>query len=173
MHLLFTEYNPHSGAGVWVCAPAGNAAPRSLVSSRGNAFAPACSPGGGAFAYASDESGQLEVYAAGFPEAAERVRVSVDGGGEPVWSADGRTLYFRNGSRLLVMEMDGARPRPGSKPRVVADGPFQPGATTGLPNYDVAGDGRVLLIAQSSALTHPEQLSVIVRWFADIAHRLA
>lgn len=171
--LLFTEYNPHSGAGVWVCAPSSDAPPRPLVRSRGNAFAPACSPDGGAFAYASDESGQLEVYVAGFPDAANRVQISVDGGSESVWSADGCTLYFRRGSQLLAREMDRARPRHGSKPRVVADGPFQPGATTGLPNYDVARDGRVLLIAQSSALAHPEQLSVTVRWFADIRHRLA
>lgn len=173
VQLLFTEYNPHSGAGVWVCAPASDAPPRQLVRARGNAFAPACSPDGCAFAYASDESGQLEVYVAGFPDAANRVQISIDGGSEPVWSRDGRTLYFRKGSQLLAMEMDGARPRPGSKPRVVADGPFQPGAMTGLPNYDVAGDGRVLLVTQSSALAHPEQLSVTVRWFADIRQRLA
>lgn len=173
VQLLFTEYNPHSGAGVWVCAPASDAPPRQLVRSRGNAFAPACSPDGCAFAYASDESGQLEVYVAGFPDAANRVQISVEGGSEPVWSPDGRTLYFRKGSQVLAREMDGARSRPEARPRVVADGPFQPGATTGLPNYDVARDGRLLLIAQSSAIAHPEQLSVTVRWFADIRHRLA
>ncbi|MDO8681458.1 MAG: winged helix-turn-helix domain-containing protein [Acidobacteriota bacterium] len=171
--LLFTEHNPHSGAGVWVCAPSSDAPPRPLVRSRGNAFAPACSPDGRSFAYASDESGQLEVYVSAFPDAANRVQISVDGGSESVWSPDGRSLYFRRGSQLLAREMDRARPQHGSKPRIVADGPFQPGATTGLPNYDVARDGRVLLIAQSSAVAHPEQLSVTVGWFADIRHRLA
>ena len=98
--LLFTEYNPNSGAGVWVCSPSSGTAPRPLIRSRGNAFAPACSPDGRWFAYASDESGQLEVYVAAFAEAAGRVQISVDGGSEPVWSWDGRRLYFRNHSGL-------------------------------------------------------------------------
>ena len=55
----------------------------------------------------------------------------------------------------------------------VADGPYQPGAVTGLPNYDVAADGRLLLIAQSAVAAQPEHLSVTVNWFADIAQRLA
>ncbi len=171
--LLFTEYNPHSGAGVWVCAPASGAAPRPLLHSKGNAFAPACSPGGRSFAYASDEGGRLDVFVASFPDATRRVQVSVDGGSEPVWSLDGCRLYFRNGSQVLAMAMDGVGPVPGSRAQVVADGPFQPGAATGLPNYDVAGDGRLLLISQSAAIAHPDRLSVTVRWFADMRHRLA
>ena len=171
--LLFTEYNPHSGAGVWVCSPASGVAPRPLLRSKGNAFAPICSPDGRSFAYASDESGRLDVFVASFPEATRRVQISVDGGSEPVWSPDGRRLYFRNASSVLSMEMDGVGPKPDSRPHVVAEGPFQPGSTTGLPNYDVAADGRVLLISQSAATAHPDRLSVTVRWFADIRHRLA
>ena len=171
--LLFTEYNPNSGAGVWVCSPSSGTAPRPLIRSRGNAFAPACSPDGRWFAYASDESGQLEIYVAAFAEAAGRVQISVDGGSEPVWSRDGRRLYFRNHSGLFATEMDDAgRPRD-SKPDCVAEGPFQAGTMTGLPNYDVAGDGRLLLISQSAAIAQPDCLSVTVRWFADIRDRLA
>lgn len=171
--LLFTEYNPHSGADVWVCWPGRDAVPRQLIRSQGNAFAPACSPDGRCFAYASDESGQLEVYVAAFADAAGRVQISVDGGSEPVWSRDGNRLYFRNHSRLFATEIDDAsRPR-GSQPNCVAEGPFQAGTMTGLPNYDVAGDGRLLLISQSAAMARPDCLSVTVRWFADIRDRLA
>ena len=171
--LLFTEYNPNSGAGVWVCSPSSGTAPRPLIRSRGNAFAPACSPDGRWFAYASDESGQLEVYVAAFAEAAGRVQISVDGGSEPVWSRDGRRLYFRNQSRLFATKMDDAGRPGGSPPNCVAEGPFQAGTMTGLPNYDVAGDGRLLLISQSAAIAQPDCLSVTVRWFADIRDRLA
>ena len=44
---------------------------------------------------------------------------------------------------------------------------------TGLPNFDVAPDGRLLLVAQRSADAQPHQLAVTVRWFADILQRLA
>ena len=66
------------------------------------------------------------------------------------------------------------RADPGDRqPNCVAEGPFQAGTMTGLPNYDVAGDGRLLLISQSAAIAQPDCLSVTVRWFADIRDRLA
>lgn len=52
------------------------------------------SPDGQWVAYASDQSGRLEVYLSPFPSPSRRVQVSTDGGRRPEWSADGRTLVF-------------------------------------------------------------------------------
>lgn len=171
--LLFTEYNPQTGAGIWVCDPRHGSAPQPLLRPRGNAFAPAFSPNGRAFAYASDESGRMEVYAAAFPDCSRSARISDDGGSEPVWSTDGSRLCYRHGSSVLSVEMEGAARRIGSTSSPVAEGAYQAGAVTGLPNYDVAGDGRLLLVAQSAITAQPASLSVTVNWFADIASRLA
>ncbi len=171
--LLFTEYNPESGAGIWMCAPTDHAAPRSLVRSRANTFAPAVAPDGRSFAYASDESGQLEVYVAAYPGGGDVSQVSAGGGAEPLWSADGRRLFYRRGSQVFAVAMDPATRRTDTDRMCVAEGPYQPGAVTGLPNYDVAPDGRLLLVAQSSAIAHPDRLSVTVHWFADLMKRLA
>lgn len=170
--LLFTEYNPEKGAGIWVCSPHGDAAPRQLVRSRANTFSPACAPDGRVFAYVSDESGRLEIYVATFPDGGAKTRISVAGGSEPVWSPDGHRLCYRSGSSVFAVAMDRGRPRDTTRV-CLADGPYQPGAMTGLPNYDVASDGRLLLVAQSSAIAHPDRLLVTVGWFADIARRLA
>src|SRR5262249_27033200 len=51
-------------------------------------------PDGGWIAYDSDESSRSEIYIQSFPGRDVRVRVTVDGGFEPRWSRDGRTLYF-------------------------------------------------------------------------------
>ena len=73
----------------------------------------------------------------------------------------------------MIAEIDlSSRKRVGA-PRRIADGPFQPGAVTGLPNYDVASDGRLLMIAQTAAQAQPDRLCVTVNWFADIAARFA
>jgi eukaryotic-like serine/threonine-protein kinase len=170
--LLFTEYNPESGACVWMCAPRSPAPPKRLMTTRGNHFSPAFAPDGGVFAYASDESGRLEVYVAPFPNARGRMQVSIDGGTEPVWSRDGRRLYYRSGSSIMAAPMASGNPPRFGEPQRIADGAYQPGAVTGLPNYDVAADGRLLLIAQSAEQAQPNRLSVTVNWFADLVARV-
>jgi Tol biopolymer transport system component len=168
--LLFTEYNPGTGANIWMCQPGSGRPPRALVRSRANDFGPACSPDGRSFAYTSDESGRFEVYLFPFPDFGMKTQISVDGGAEPVWSRDGR-LHYRSGSSVMVADIDLAtRTRVGA-PRRIADGPYQPGAVAGLPNYDVAADGRLLMIAQTAAQAQPDRLSVTVNWFADLVSR--
>ena len=45
-------------------------------------------------AYASNETGRDEVYLQRFPELGAKVQVSTDGGYSPVWSRDGRELFY-------------------------------------------------------------------------------
>jgi serine/threonine-protein kinase len=171
--LLFTEYNPVTGAGIWSCAPPSGDPPRAIVRSRANTFTPAASPDGLAVAYSSDESGRLEIHVASLRDAGDHAQITTDGGAEPLWSADGSRLYFRHGPGIAMVDVDRTTKRPTSPPIHVAEGPYQPGSMTGLPNYDVAPDGRLLLVAQRSAEAQPDQLAVTVRWFADILQRLA
>ena len=66
-------------------------------------------PDGRWIAYTSNESGAGEVYVLPFPGPGERRRLSSSGGSNPVWSADGRELFFterRPGERRAMMAMD-------------------------------------------------------------------
>ena len=65
-------------------------------------FAPAVSPDGQWVAYSSDESGRVEVYVRSFPEPGGKIQISLDGGTEPVWSRDGRELFYRNADRMMA-----------------------------------------------------------------------
>ena len=53
-------------------------------------------------AYASDESGQSEVYVDSFPASSTRSRVSVKGGAWPKWRSDGKELYYLAPDRRLM-----------------------------------------------------------------------
>jgi serine/threonine-protein kinase len=67
-----------------------------------NEAAPTISPDERWLAYSSDETGLPEIYVSALPWPGARTIVSVDGGTEPVWSSDGRTLYYRSRTDVLV-----------------------------------------------------------------------
>ena len=71
--------------------------PRVLLKSRYDNFAMVLSPDGHWLAYVSDESGSKEVYVRPFPNVdSAKIAISVAGGMEPLWSHDGRELFFRS-----------------------------------------------------------------------------
>lgn len=56
------------------------------------------SPDGRWFAFVSNQSGQNQVYVRLLEGQADQVQVSVSGGTEPMWSRDGRELFYRTGA---------------------------------------------------------------------------
>jgi len=80
------------------------APPRSFVSGAGDQTAPRFSPDGRWLAYASRESGRYEVYVRSTTGGGV-AQVSDRGGGQPVWSADGKRLYYRSGSSIMVTDL--------------------------------------------------------------------
>ena len=77
-----------------------------LVTRNVNEMAPRFSPDGKWVAAMTDESGQMEVYVRSFPEPTSRIQVSVDGGQQPSWAKDGRSLYYRAGGLLLAARIE-------------------------------------------------------------------
>jgi serine/threonine-protein kinase len=62
---------------------------------------PRISPNGKLAAYGSDETGAFEVYLRPLTGGGGRIQVSAGGGSEPVWSRDGRGIYYRTPGRLM------------------------------------------------------------------------
>lgn len=77
----------HSGAGAV-------ANPVRLIDSPADVMQGTFSPDGRMIAYTSNESGTWEVYAQTFPLSDRRWLVSINGGYEPRWSADGHEIYY-------------------------------------------------------------------------------
>jgi serine/threonine-protein kinase len=116
------------------------------------------SPDGKWIAYNSDESGQQEVYVRPLAESGGRVQISTGGGVYPIWSADGNRLYYWQGSRMMSATLaHDPSPRAVSREQLFEGGYEQ--------NYDVARDGRFLLIeSRSSGL----KLVVIPNWRTEL-----
>src|SRR6185437_4581306 len=83
---------------------------------------PVLSPDADWLAFASDESGRWEIYVQRVTDG-RPVAVSNGGGSRPVWSADGRSIYFSDGSRVMRAAFDRDREPHTSAPEVVFDRP--------------------------------------------------
>lgn len=114
-----------------------NAVPRPIVAGPAREMFGVFSPDTKFIAYASDESGQWEVYAQPL-SGGERVQISAQGGTEPRWSADGSELFFIDGNGQLAVSAvtRGDRGPRFSPSRVL----FDIGAPAS-PAYDVSPDG--------------------------------
>jgi serine/threonine-protein kinase len=106
----------------------------------------------------------LQVYVRPFPGAGGRTQISVAGGTEPVWSRDGRHIFYRDGRRLMD-----ATVRAGSTIAVLArdtvlEGDYE--NSVSHPNYDVAPDGaRFLMLEPTSG---GRQVVVVHGWVREL-----
>jgi serine/threonine-protein kinase len=169
----FQESNDEqTGHNIWTLSMTDDRTPRPFLREEVDELHPAISPNGKWLAYASNETGRYEVSVQPLPGPGGVVPISADGGWEPIWSPDGRGLFYRDvsGRKILSVLFDttAAVPSPG-RPRLVAEGPFVRGRPHGR-QYDVAPDGRFLVIVQD-APPPPTEYHVVLNWFEELESR--
>ena len=166
--LLFVErIEPKTSSDVWVYplsndfSKGGDAYP--YINGEAREQYPAVSPNNRWVVYASDESGRSEVYVQPLPKAAGKWQVSSSGGGYPVWSRDGRELYFIGGNGQVMATpvkegtfFDAATPHALFDPHIVSNAWF-----------DVDKNGRFLIPVQVEQ-TERAPITVIVNWPAAL-----
>jgi len=136
-----------------------------LVQERHNERSPSVSPNGNWFAYVSDETGRDEIYVQPYPTTGQRWRVSSDGGAESRWAPDGSAIYFRSGDALMEAAVEYTSGFSSGQPRVLFRGPYTLDLF-GNPGFDVAPDGRFLMVRGETA--GPTTLKVVVNWFDEL-----
>jgi Tol biopolymer transport system component/predicted Ser/Thr protein kinase len=163
-YLIFGVVDPKAGIGIEAVPTFGDRKPFLYLNSNSNIEAHArLSPNGGFLAYTSNESKRAEVYVQTFPEHAGKWQISAGGGDCPVWSRDGRELYFISGDHKM-MEVD-----------VKADGnKFEPGVpralfpVPGRNQFDVGKDGRFLIQVAQTQAAGSLTVNVVVNWQAAL-----
>jgi serine/threonine-protein kinase len=143
-------------------------------------ISPRFSADGRWIAYASDESGRFEIYVRQFLPGSDgeaiRKRVSRDGGWQPVWSRDGKELFYRDIDGMKLMAVD-IRTDPRlvvGEPRILFDEPDTPPPQTfRSASYDAAPDGRFLMISESESRRASMKLVVVLNWFEELKEKMA
>jgi len=130
------------------------------------------SPDGQWIAYASDESGVMEVYVRPYPRApGVGRRVSVGGGTGPVWAPTGTTLYYRGAAgdlmavpTTLTPGFSAGRPRPLFR----FDRVFRMSGNAAA--YDIHPDGtRFIMVTEPANPTPPHrQINVVQNWHEEL-----
>jgi eukaryotic-like serine/threonine-protein kinase len=145
--------------------PLGQAAIPLLVT-RFNERGAMFSPDGQWLAFVTDETGRSEVYVQSFPASGAKIPVSVSGGLQPIWSRDGRELYYREGDWLMSVPVSGPTFTPGVPTRMLMLAAGTYNLDQNFADYDVAADGRVLAI-RGDAPTNDE-IQVVLNWGDEI-----
>ncbi len=151
-------------------APTGDV--RDIVSSGSaesdfDAFDAALSPDGRWLAYASDRTGQNEVWVQRYPDGVP-VRVSDGGGYEPLWSADGRELFYQRGDAVMAVAIETGTELAFDAPQRLFAGRFVQHQTYTARSYDVARDGRFLMILpEDDGVAATSASIVVVQNFAE------
>ena len=140
-----------------------------LVQTEAREGNPAISPDGQWVAYRSHETGESEVYVAQFPTLEGRQAVSVGGGWSPVWSRDGRELFYQAQGRLMVVPITTEPTFTLGTPEILFEGPY---VSSLARSYDLAPDGRFLMVrrgdietSDTDALTH---VVLVQNWFEEL-----
>jgi hypothetical protein len=123
-------------------------------------FSAALSPDGRWLAYTAETTGAQEIWVRPYPGPGAPIRVSPGGGAEPVWSRSGRELFYLQDQSMMAVSIDtgnGFQFKPPVKLFETSSRRFnQP------PSYDVAPDGRFIMIKPDE--NRDEPITVILNW---------
>lgn len=163
--LLIGRTNADTRDDLWVVPPGEGATPSPYAAGSFNQTYGAFSPDGRWVAYASDESGQSEIYIDSFPTPRRRRRVTTAGGTEPRWRGDSSALYFRRGSEIHMVRLRWGQSLLGvaQPPEVAAlERLFDAGAI--IRAFDVTRDGSRFLVNLPAGDAAPRSATMVVHW---------
>jgi serine/threonine-protein kinase len=172
--LAFNEFSPVTGADIWVLRLSDHKA-QPFLQTKANETSAQFSPDGRWMAYVSDESGRNEVYVQPYPGPGGKRQISTDGGGEPVWNPNGRELFYRNGDKMMAVDILTQSAFTAGKARLLFERQYVP-ASFAAPyrNYDVSPDGQRFLMVKANEQTDaaPTQINVVQNWFEELKRRV-
>lgn len=136
---------------------------------------PAFSPDGHWLAYSSNESGKDEVYVRPFPRPGGKSQISTGGGSYPLWSRDGRKLFFLTPDLLIMVTSYTAKGDSfaAGKPQVWAHKNLT--FLGGNYPYDLAPDGKrfaVVLNPGGTEVRPTDSVTVLLNFFDELRRKV-
>jgi Tol biopolymer transport system component len=156
-------YRRIDGSTVWALPLEGGGEAEVILNLEFRLDEPQISPDGRWLAYTSEESGEWEVYVQPFRRSGERVRVSLEGGGQPKWRGDGKELFYAapDGQLMALDVGEGTAGPEVSLPTALFEvGDFNPGDD----DYGVSADGQRFLVKVPVEEDVEARIHVVLNW---------
>jgi Tol biopolymer transport system component len=161
---VYTRIADATSLDLWM-ARADDGTARALLATPANEMQARISPDGRWIAYASDETGVLEVYVQRYPDLGDKRLVSAGGGGQPQWRVDQAELFYLSTDRALMAvdvhagaDIEFGAPRQLFRPLLAGN----PADAREL--YVAAADGSRFLVDSSAPQPSDRAITVIVNW---------
>jgi serine/threonine-protein kinase len=159
---IFTE------AGIRVLSMDAERKSTQLWKSSSTEWNPRLSRNGRWLAYASTESGKAEIYVRPFPKLDRKWKISTDSGIEPVWSHDGRELFYRSSNKMMAVSIAVGDVFSAGVPQLLFEGRYQFSGTS-VSGYDVSPDAKRFLMVQPAETVQPaSQIAIVLNWSAQL-----
>jgi serine/threonine protein kinase/Tol biopolymer transport system component len=168
---------------IWMLSLDGDRAPKLLLHEDYLETQPRLSRNGRWIAYTSGESRRNEVYVQSFPDVNKgRWQISTAGGDSPLWSPDGRELFYLTGDAVMAVSVT-TEPSFSivGTPRELFRGPYAcPTKNIGdsIP-WDISPDGKRFLMIKLPTATGaaptaaaPRKINIVLNWFEELKQRV-
>lgn len=155
-------YYDHRAFEIWIRSADGQT--RRFLGGPGRKRTGRFSHDGSWMAFVSDETGENQVYVTAYPGPGPTVAVSAKGGLSPIWSSDGKELFFRLGTKMLSARLSGTQPLKFDPPVELFDGPYTLDLL-GHQREDVTLDGKRFLMVENS---DDFPIVIVQNWVAEL-----
>lgn len=163
--LVMQRLDPVTASDLYTTPAAGGALTPILKTNAYEAAAQV-SPDGKWMVYVSNESSTMNVYLRPYDGAERKWTVSSRGGTHPIWSADGRRVFYRAGDQMLAVDVTTAPEVHLSEPHVLFEKRFGFGQSITLASYSLSHDGREFLMVED--LPGGRHLNLVMNWLQTL-----
>jgi len=159
-YLVYYLIDPATKYDLWAMPLTGDRKPFPLLTSPFNEQRPTLSPDARWLAYSSDETGTDEIYVQSFPSMERKWKVSVGGGTRPVWTRDGKELFYIASDRRLMV----AAVRAGADFRTEAPRALFTVRQNLTRFFDLSLDGSKVVLVDPVPDSPPPAVNLVLNW---------
>jgi serine/threonine-protein kinase len=173
-NLVVFEFTSSMQLAIGLLSMEGNHPRKLLLQEKYSLKDPRVSPDGRWMAYASNESGKYEVYVRPFPDVNKaRWPVSTGGGNTPLWSPDGRVLYYHIGEAAMAVPVETGPTFKAGKPTVLFRRTHIRSFGVDLTDFaywDISPDGKRFLMLKDAE--SPRKINIVLNWTEELKQRM-